>query len=101
MRFQNKKISARATALALVLGVVGVLVTALPAFAATPTVTAFTPTTGVAGTPVTITGTGFTAPAVDRGHVQRGGRDVHRRRATPRSRPPCRAAATTGTATSS
>ena len=33
MRFQNKKISARATALALALGVVGVLVTALPAFA--------------------------------------------------------------------
>ena len=58
MRFQNKKISARATALALVLGVVGVLVTALPAFAvAAPT--AFTPVCGVVGTPVTITGSGF------------------------------------------
>ena len=43
MRFQNKKISARATALALVLGVVGVLVTALPAWAAAR-ITSFTPT---------------------------------------------------------
>jgi hypothetical protein len=63
LRFQNKKISARATALALVLGVVGVLVTALPAFAAADTVTSFTPICGVVGTAVSITGTGFTAGA--------------------------------------
>jgi len=59
MRFQNRKISARATALVLILGVVGVLITALPAFAvAAPT--AFTPVCGVVGTPVTITGSGLT-----------------------------------------
>ena len=40
MRFPKKKVSARATALALVLGVVGVLLTALPASAAA--VTSFT-----------------------------------------------------------
>ena len=59
MRFQNKKISARATALALVLGVVGVLVTALPAFAAVPTHHGALRRTGAPGTPVTITGTGL------------------------------------------
>ena len=58
LRFQNKKVSARATALALVLGVVGVLVTALPASAST--ITSFTPTCGIAGTVVTINGAGFT-----------------------------------------
>ncbi len=60
MRFQDRKISARATALALAIGVVGVLITtALPAFAvAAPT--AFTPVCGVVGTPVTITGSGLT-----------------------------------------
>jgi len=57
LRFQHKKISARATALALVLGVVGVLVTALPASAAT--ITSFSPTCGVSGNAVTITGVGF------------------------------------------
>jgi hypothetical protein len=57
MRFQNKKISARATALALVLGVVGVLVAALPASAAV--ISSFSPTCGVSGTAVSITGTGF------------------------------------------
>ena len=50
MRFRNKKISARATALALVFGVVGVLVTALPALAAADTVSSFTPVCGVVGT---------------------------------------------------
>ena len=45
LRFQNKKVSARATALVLALGVVGVLVTALPASAST--ITSFTPTCGV------------------------------------------------------
>ena len=59
MRFQNKKVSARATALALALGVVGVLVTALPAFAATPT-SRRSPRHAVSrGTTVTITGTNF------------------------------------------
>ncbi len=57
MRFQNKKISARAAALALAIGVVGALVAALPASAAT--ITTFSPTCGVATTPVTITGVGF------------------------------------------
>ena len=47
MRFRDKKISARATALALVLGVVGVLMTALPALAAADTVSSFTPVCGV------------------------------------------------------
>ena len=47
MRFQNKKISARATALAFILGVVGELVTALPAFAAADTVSSFTRRPGV------------------------------------------------------
>ena len=64
LRFQNKKVSARATALALVLGVVGVLMTALPAWAATPTVTLASPTSGARGTTVTITGTDFQNPAV-------------------------------------
>jgi IPT/TIG domain-containing protein len=58
LRFQNLKVSARATALALTIGVVGVLVTALPASAST--ITSFTPTCGVAGTVVTINGAGFT-----------------------------------------
>ena len=57
MRFQHKKVSARATALALVLGVVGVLLAALPASAAV--ISSFSPTCGVSGTPVSITGTGF------------------------------------------
>ena len=58
LRFQNKKISARATALALVLGVIGVLVAALPASAST--ITSFTPTCGASGATITITGAGFT-----------------------------------------
>ena len=58
MRFR-RKITARTTALAIALGLVAVLVTALPAFAVTPTVTAVAPTSGVRGTPVTITGTDF------------------------------------------
>ena len=58
MRFPKKRVSARATALALALGVVGVLVSALPASAST--ITSFTPTCGVAGTVVTINGAGFT-----------------------------------------
>ena len=58
LRFQNLKVSARAIALALTLGVVGVLLTALPASAST--ITSFTPTCGVAGTVVTINGAGFT-----------------------------------------
>ncbi len=66
MRFQNKKVSARATALALVLGVVGVLVTALPAWAAAPTITSFTPTAERRERRSPITGTGFRSPSVQR-----------------------------------
>jgi hypothetical protein len=64
LRFPKKKVTARATALALALGVTAALVMALPAFAAS-TITSFTPACGVAGvgpagTTVTITGSGFT-----------------------------------------
>jgi len=52
------KVSARATALALALGVTAVLVTALPASAST--ITSFTPTCGVTGAVINITGAGFT-----------------------------------------
>lgn len=58
MKRSRKKITVRATALALASGVVTVLVTAVPASAST--VTSFSPVCGVAGTSVTITGTGFT-----------------------------------------
>jgi hypothetical protein len=57
VRLPKKKASARVTALALALGVTAVLVTALPASAAT--ITSFAPTCGIVGTSVTITGTGF------------------------------------------
>jgi hypothetical protein len=63
LRFQKKKVSARATAVVLALGVVGVLATALPAWATTPNVTGVSPTSGVRGTPMTITGTSFNTPA--------------------------------------
>jgi hypothetical protein len=53
----QKRISARATAVALVVGVIGVIVTALPASAAT--ISSFTPACGVATNAVTITGSGF------------------------------------------
>jgi hypothetical protein len=72
MRLPKKKGTARVTALALALGVVGVLVTALPAWAATPTVTQVSPTSGVRGTVVTVTGTDFqntTVTAVSIGGV--------------------------------
>lgn len=58
MRLPKEHVSVRAVAFALALGVSAVLVTALPASAAT--VTSFTPTCGPVGTSVTITGTGFT-----------------------------------------
>ena len=63
MRFR-RKITARTTALAVALGLVAVLVTALPAFAAAPTITSLSVTTGAPGTPVTITGTNFQTPTV-------------------------------------
>lgn len=58
LRFPKKKVTAPATAWVLALGVMAVLVTALPASAST--ITSFSPTCGVAGTVVTITGVGFT-----------------------------------------
>jgi hypothetical protein len=64
VRFQKLKVPARATALALGLALVGMLVTALPAFAAAPTITSLSVTTGAPGTPVTITGTNFQTPPV-------------------------------------
>ena len=64
MGFSKKMASARVTALALALGVVGVLVTALPAWAAIPSVTGVNPGTGARGTVVTVTGTEFQNPAV-------------------------------------
>jgi len=57
------KASGRATALALAIGVVGVLVTALPAWALTPTVTGVSPSAGARGTVVSIPGTNFNNPA--------------------------------------
>ena len=52
----------RMTSIVSVLGLVAaiLLVGAAPAEAVVPTITSFTPTTGGIGTPVTITGTGFT-----------------------------------------
>jgi hypothetical protein len=58
LRFQRKKVPARATALALALGVTAVFVTASPASAST--ITSFTPTCGVSPAVVTINGSGFT-----------------------------------------
>ena len=58
MRFHSKQRAARSIAVAIALGVTGVLLTALPASAAA--VTSFTPACGVVGTTVNITGTGFT-----------------------------------------
>ena len=63
MRFPTKKVSPRATALALAFGVVGVLVTAVPASAVQPTVSSVTPHPGHAATVVIVTGTSFTAGA--------------------------------------
>jgi hypothetical protein len=54
---KRKKISARATAVAIVVGAIGVIVTALPASAAT--ISSFTPACGVATNAVTIIGNGF------------------------------------------
>ena len=58
LRFHSKQRAARSIAVAIALGVTGVLLTALPASAAA--VTSFTPACGVVGTTVNITGTGFT-----------------------------------------
>lgn len=54
---KQKRISARATAVAFVVGAIGVMVTALPASAAT--ISSFTPACGVATNAVTIIGSGF------------------------------------------
>ena len=59
MRFPGKEAPVRVTASAVALGLVAVLITAAPAWAAAA-VTSFTPACGVVGTPVTFTGTGFT-----------------------------------------
>lgn len=58
MKLRETKLRTRSAAIALALGVSAVVLTALPASAAT--VTSFTPTCGPVGTVVTITGTGFT-----------------------------------------
>ncbi len=58
LRLPTARVSVGAAALTLALGLSAVLVTAMPASAAT--VTSFTPTCGPVGTSVTITGTGFT-----------------------------------------
>ena len=58
MGLRETKVTVRSAAIALALGVSAVVLTALPASAAT--VTSFTPTCGPVGTVVTITGTGFT-----------------------------------------
>jgi len=63
LRFHSKQRAARSIAVAIAIGVTGVLMTALPAFAAADTVTGFSPTCGAVGASVTITGTGFTAGA--------------------------------------
>ena len=60
MKPTRKKMRVQVIGSAIGLAVVAVLVTALPAFAVVPTVTSYTPGTGVAGiTPVTINGSGF------------------------------------------
>ena len=64
MRFPKKKVSPRATAVALALGIVGVLVTAVPAWAAVPVTQSFLPTSGPPGTLVTVTGTASRAPGL-------------------------------------
>ena len=79
MRFPKKKVSTRATALALVLGVVGVLVTALPAVHC-PTVTASSPPSPGSRARRDVTGSEFTG--VTGRHVRR-----ERRRPFSRSRP--------------
>jgi len=63
LRFHSTKRAARSIAVALALGVTGVLLAALPALAAADTISSFTPTCGAVGTSVTITGTGFTTGA--------------------------------------
>ena len=62
MRSPKGKKRIRLGAAALALSVVGVLVSALPAYAATPTVTSVTPNTGPPGTPVVILGSNFQTP---------------------------------------
>jgi IPT/TIG domain len=54
---KQKRVSARATAVAFVVGAIGMVVTALPASAAT--ISSFTPACGVATNAVTIIGSGF------------------------------------------
>ena len=54
---KQKRVSARATAVAFVVGAIGMIVTALPASATT--ISSFTPACGVATNTVTIVGSGF------------------------------------------
>ena len=59
MRFPKKQVGTRTTAMALALALAALVVTALPASAAS-VITSFTPGCGAVGDTVTMTGTGFT-----------------------------------------
>lgn len=64
MRLLGKRKSLRVGAAGLAMSVVAVLVSALPAYAVQPTVSAVNPTSGLRGSSITITGTEFQNPAV-------------------------------------
>ena len=101
LRGSRTRKSTCATALALVLGVVGVLVSALPAWALTPTVTGYLRSSGARGTAVTVTGTNFNNPPTTGRHDRWGRSDVVVSVLTHRSRRPCLASRRQGPPTSS